>query len=423
MTNGRGDPIRFLMLELGWDDLGGRFVNPSRNPFAVWLPDTPTEQPRSSGEGAGEIVDQEAEGDSVSPSPSSLDAPGQEEAAPDTDVATETARATTPRRRASRSRADPYPKDLHVLPKVRDSLSYIYLEHGRIDQRDQSIAFHGADGVIPVPAASLAVLMLGPGTDVTHAAMRMLAANNCLVIWCGEENVRLYAIGLGGTRGAEPLLHQAWLASDPRRRLEVVKRMYETRFGEVVDERTSIEQLRGKEGLRIRNVYARLSKEHGVAWSGRNYDRSAWGKSDPINRAISAANSCLYGVCHAAILSVGLSSAIGFMHTGKQLSFVYDIADLYKVEITLPIAFRATTEGATDLERRVRLACRDRFRESRLLTRVVPNMWKVLGDDPRLKSEGFLPDADSALPTALWTPEDELGDLASLGGDSTEGHD
>ncbi len=296
-------------------------------------------------------------------------------------------------------------KDLHLLPKIRDSLSYLYLEHGVVDQQDQSIAFHDNEGITPIPVASLAVLMLGPGIKITHAAIRTIAQNNCLVIWCGEENVRFYAAGMGGTRSSAPLLRQAWLASDPERRLAVVKRMYQARFAEALDSGITIEQLRGREGLRVRNAYARLSKEYGVAWTGRRYDRTAWGKSDPVNRAISAANSCLYGVCHAAILSVGLSPAIGFIHNGKQLSFVYDVADLYKVEVTLPIAFQAAAEKPRNLEREVRLRCRDRFRESRLLGRIVPDMWQVLGDDPSFHEEEFDLDGDPAKPTAWWGPE------------------
>ena len=120
--------------------------------------------------------------------------------------------------------------DLHILPKFRDSLSYLYLEHGRIDQHEKSIAFYNEEGMTHVPASSLAVLMLGPGIRITHAAITTLADNNCLVIWCGEENVRFYACGMGGTRSAAPLLHQAKLAGNEDTRLEVVKRMYQMRF-------------------------------------------------------------------------------------------------------------------------------------------------------------------------------------------------
>ena len=297
-------------------------------------------------------------------------------------------------------------EDLHLLPKTRDSWSYLYVEHAKIDRHEKSIAVHDASGYVPVPAASLAMLMLGPGTNVTHAAVQALVDNNCLVIWCGEENVRFYAYGAGGTRSAYGLLRQARLASNEATRLEVVKQMYRMRFKETPDWAMTVEQQRGMEGVRVRESYARASKESGVEWSGRNYDRTDWAAADPVNRALSCANSCLYGLCHAAIVSAGYSTAIGFIHSGKQLSFVYDIADLYKVEVTIPIAFEAAREVTENLERTVRLRCRDRFRETKLLQRIIPDIQRLIGED-KTAVEEFAPDSDPALPTDLWTPESE----------------
>jgi CRISPR-associated protein Cas1 len=122
-----------------------------------------------------------------------------------------------------------------------------------------------------------------------------------------------------------------------------------------------------------------------------------------VNRALSSANSCLYGVCHAAIVSAGYSPALGFIHTGKQLSFVYDIADLYKTEITIPLAFEVVAEGETDLEGRVRRACRDEFHGRRLLSRIVPDLERALAVTG-LADEGF--DDDEARPGGLWDPEE-----------------
>lgn len=306
--------------------------------------------------------------------------------------------------------------DLHQLPKFRDALSFLYVEHVRVDQEEKAIALHDAEGVTPVPCASLSMLMLGPGTRVTHAAMRALAENNCLVVWCGEQNVRFYAAGMGGTRSSSRLLYQARLVSDEAARLEVVKRMYRMRFKESLASDLTVQQLRGMEGVRVRDTYARASRETGVPWSGRTYDRGNWRNADPVNRALSAANSCLYGVCHAAILSAGYSPALGFIHTGKQLSFVYDIADLHKAELTIPLAFQAAAaEGSAPpestsggLERQVRLRCRDIFHQSRLLARVIPDLRRALGDIE--EDEEFVPDSDPALPTDLWTPTAELAD-------------
>ncbi len=293
---------------------------------------------------------------------------------------------------------------LHLLPTVRDSLSYLYVEHCRVEQDGKAIALFDERGKTPVPCANLMFLMLGPGTTITHAAIRTLAENGCLVAWCGEESIRFYAQGMGETRSAHNLLWQVQQWADPRRRLEVVQRLYRMRFSEELPAELTVKQLRGREGMRVRWAYDRASRETGVPWTGRSYDRRNWRSADPVNRALSAANACLYGICHAAIVSAGFSAAIGFIHTGKMLSFVYDIADLYKTEITIPIAFRIVAEGECDIEGRVRRACRDAFRELRLLARIVPDIGRALGMDSA-PLERTATDDDLAEPGGLWDPE------------------
>jgi len=246
------------------------------------------------------------------------------------------------------------------------------------------------------------VLMLGPGTSITHEAIKVLAENGSLVVWCGEYGVRFYAQGMGETRKAYHLLKQAELASDPAKRIQVVLRMYRYRFGETLHPELSLEQIRGLEGVRVREAYARASREYGVPWNGRRYDRANWGAADPINRALSTANACLNGLCHAAIVSAGYSPALGFIHTGKQLSFVYDIADLYKVEVTVPLAFRVVAESKEHLESRVRHACRDAFREHRLLERILPDIDQVLGITAADLASGQEADQDPARPEPWW---------------------
>jgi CRISPR-associated protein Cas1 len=295
--------------------------------------------------------------------------------------------------------------DLHSLPKFRDSLGYLYVEHASIDREAHSIAIWDEDGSTPAPASALALLMLGPGTRITQSAISVLADNNCLVCWCGEEGVRLYAASTGGTRSAANLLHQARLATDEKLRLEVVKRMYRMRFaGGELDPALTVEQLRGMEGARVRDAYAQMSRESGQEWTGRSYNRGDWKSADPVNRALSCANSCLYGLCHAAIVSTGYSAGLGFIHTGKQLSFVYDIADLYKIDLTVPVAFEIAAQNPDNLERATRQRCRDVFRDHKLLSRIVPDIQKALGTPNDLQEEWFSPDADAAEPTPLWTP-------------------
>lgn len=297
-------------------------------------------------------------------------------------------------------------RDLNELPRVRDSLSYLYVEHGRIDQDAKSVALHDANGKTPIPCASLTTLMLGPGTTITHAAIRTLADSGCLVLWTGEEGVRFYAQGLGETRSARRLLTQARLWSNPESRLRVVFRMYQMRFEEDLHPSTTLRQVRGKEGIRVRETYARLSRETGVEWQGRSYRRDRWGSADPINRALSAANSCLYGICHAAIVSAGYSPSLGFIHTGKMLSFVYDVADLYKTETAMPAAFRTVAAGETgNIESAVRRTCRDYFRQTRLLSRIVSDIGQVLNVATDKETDNSL-DTDAALPGGIWDLEE-----------------
>lgn len=270
-------------------------------------------------------------------------------------------------------------RTLYELPRFRDRWSYLYLEMGRLDVDADSLAFHQGDQVTPVPIDQLAVVMLGPGSTITHAAVKSLSRNNCLVAWTGQDGVRLYAASTGGTYSARRLIRQAQLVSNEETRLRVAWRMYRFRFAESIPEEVTLQQIRGMEGIRVRRAYAQASEKYGVEWKGRQYDQDDWFKGDPINRALSAANACLYGVCHAGILSAGYSPGLGFIHTGKLLSFVYDIADLYKTETTIPVAFKAASENPPELERSVRMECRKVFYDSRLMERILPDIAEVLG--------------------------------------------
>jgi CRISPR-associated protein Cas1 len=293
-------------------------------------------------------------------------------------------------------------QDLHELPKLRDSLSYLYIEHAIVDRRDSSIEFIQKEGRTPVPVAALCVLMLGPGTSISHAAVKVLAENGCLIVWTGEDVTRCYAQGLGETRKGNHLLRQAELVSDPVKRMRVVRRMYQKRFSEPLDPNLSLEQMRGMEGSRVRSTYYQASQTYGVPWQGRRYDRSNWGNADPINRALSAANALLNGICHAAIVSGGYSPGLGFIHTGRQTSFVYDIADLYKTEITIPIAFQTVSESSQHIDSRVRSACRQKFKEVKLLERILPDIDTLLGVDRNFVPAEGDPDNETSLPAPLW---------------------
>jgi len=269
---------------------------------------------------------------------------------------------------------------------IKERLSVLYIEYGQLDVLDGAFVVVDKNGVrTHIPVGGVVCLMLEPGTRVSHAACALAARAGTLLVWIGEAGVRLYSAGQPGGARADRLLYQAKLALDDELRLKVVRKMYALRFGEEPPQRRSVDQLRGIEGARVRETYKRIAAQCGVEWKARNYDTSEWDKSDLPNRCLSAATSCLYGVTEAAVLAAGYAPAIGFIHTGKPLSFVYDVADVYKFETVVPLAFRIAARSPVNPEQQVRLACRDSFRETRLLERIIPGIEDMLaaGEIPR----------------------------------------
>ena len=272
---------------------------------------------------------------------------------------------------------------------IKERLSVLYIEYGQLDVLDGAFVVVDKNGVrTHIPVGGVVCLMLEPGTRVSHAACALAARAGTLLVWIGEAGVRLYSAGQPGGARADRLLYQAKLALDDELRLKVVRKMYALRFGEEPPQRRSVDQLRGIEGARVRETYKRIAAKYGVEWKARNYDTSEWDKSDLPNRCLSAATSCLYGVTEAAVLAAGYAPAIGFIHTGKPLSFVYDVADVYKFETVVPLAFRIAARNPANPEQQVRLACRDSFRETKLLERIIPGIEDMLaaGEIPRPKA-------------------------------------
>lgn len=262
---------------------------------------------------------------------------------------------------------------------IKDRISVVYVEKGNLDVLDGAFVVVDKTGVrTHLPVGGVACLMLEPGTRVSHNAVVLAARIGCLLVWIGEAGVRLYASGQPGGARADRLLYQAKLALDDAARLKVVRKMYAMRFREEPPERRSVEQLRGIEGVRVRKMYELLARQYNVPWKSRNYDHTEWESGDVPNRCLSSATACLYGICEAAILAAGYAPAVGFIHTGKPQSFVYDIADIFKFETVVPVAFRIAAKKPHNPEREVRLACRDAFRQSKLLHRIIPTIEQVL---------------------------------------------
>ena len=294
---------------------------------------------------------------------------------------------------------------------MKERVSLLFIEKGEIDVLDGAFVVVDKTGIrTHIPVGSIACLMLEPGTRVSHKAAALAARVGTLLVWVGEAGVRLYASGQPGGARSDRLLYQAKLALDDHARLKVVRKMYEIRFGEKPPEHRSVDQLRGIEGARVRKMYQLLAKRYGVEWKQRNYDAEEWGSGDLPNRCLSSATACLYGITEAAVLAAGYAPAVGFIHTGKPLSFIYDIADLVKFDTVVPVAFKIAAQDPGEPERAVRLACRDIFRETKLLKKIIPLIEDVLS------AGGIAPPEppEESVPPAIPNPE-SLGDAGHRG--------
>lgn len=261
---------------------------------------------------------------------------------------------------------------INELPRISDRVSFIYIERSKINRIDSAITSTDSRGMVKIPAAMIGVLLLGPGVEITHRAVELLGDTGTSIIWVGENGVRNYSNGRPLASSTKFLEKQAKLVSNSRTRLKVARKMYQMRFEDEDVENLTMQQLRGREGSRVRGVYRKYSKSYDIKWEGRNYKVEDFKDSDLINQALSACNVCLYGICQSVIQALGMSSGLGFVHTGHDKSFVYDIADLYKADITIPLSFKITSEyeSSEDISRECRLAMRDIIRETKLVSKI-----------------------------------------------------
>lgn len=265
---------------------------------------------------------------------------------------------------------------LNELPRISDRVSFIYVEHSKINRIDSAITVSDYRGMVNIPCSIIGVLMLGPGTEISHRAMEILGDVGTTVIWVGERGVRYYANGRSLARSTKLLEKQAKLVSNTRTRLNVARKMYAMRFLNEDVRKLTMQQLRGREGSRIRKIYRDLSKKYQVQWDGRDYKIDDFDASNDVNKALSSANVCLYGLCHSIIVALGMSPGLGFVHTGHDKSFVYDIADLYKADLTIPLAFElaAKEEKEDEIGKLARLKLRDKLVDGKIMQQIVKDL-------------------------------------------------
>lgn len=270
------------------------------------------------------------------------------------------------------------PPTSRQLNRVDDRITFIYLERGTLSRDANAITATSEAGTVHIPAAGVNCLLLGPGTRVTHHAMMLLAQSGASAVWVGENGVRYYAHGVPLAQSTRLLEAQAAAVSHRDRRLAVARSMYAMRFPDEVPDSLTMQQLRGREGARVRDTYRRASERTGVRWVRRDYDPESFETGDAINQALSAAHSCLYGLVHAVIVSLGCAPGLGFVHTGHARSFVYDIADLYKAHVTIPVAFESVATEPEDISADTRRRAREALREHRVLERCVRDIKSLL---------------------------------------------
>lgn len=301
------------------------------------------------------------------------------------------------------------PLDRQALTRMEERISFLYVERATVSRDANAITITDERGVVHVPATALAVLMLGPGTSITYAAMAILGDSGVSTCWVGEKGVRYYASGRPPAKTARFAEKQAMIVSNQRSRLACARRMYAMRFPDDNVDTATMQQLRGYEGSRMKKIYLRESARTGVPWERRQYDPDEFELGDPINKTLTAANAALYGITHAVICGLGFVPALGVVHMGTDRAFVYDIADLYKAEITIPAAFEAVAANAMTAPQDIRHIIRDAIVETKLLPRMVKDLYflmEVHDDGDPLNAELFLWNEISAIPAGMnWSEE------------------
>lgn len=267
------------------------------------------------------------------------------------------------------------------LPQVKDKYPFLYLEHGRLEIDDSSIKWIDAtNNVVPLPVATLNALLLGPGTTVTHDAVRTAAAANCAICWVGADSLLFYSAGFLPTADTRNLKKQIELSADPKKSIEVARRMFARRFPESDLTGKNLQELMGMEGNRVRALYQAKAEQYQVGWKGRSFTPGKFEVSDLTNQILTSTNAALYGILCSATHSLGYSPHIGFIHSGSPLPFIYDMADLYKAELCIDLAFHLTRELAGRYDKhKVAAAFRRRVIEMDLLAKYGEDIAAMLG--------------------------------------------
>lgn len=272
----------------------------------------------------------------------------------------------------------PITKD--TIPQIKERYPFIYLEHGRLEIDDSSVKWIDANyNIVRLPIASILSILLGPGTSITHEAIKVCASANCTISWVGADTLIYYANGISPTSDTRIMRNQVQLALNPKKRLAIARRMFSFRFTDVDINDKSLSQLKGLEGIRVKQSYEKFAEKYQVGWTGRRYIPGKFIMSDITNKILTASNTALYAIILSSIITLGYSPYFGFVHTGSPLPFVYDIADLYKEKLTIELSFQLTKELGGEYNREtVANEFIDKILELKILKRISKDISYIL---------------------------------------------
>lgn len=268
-----------------------------------------------------------------------------------------------------------------LIPQVKDKYPFVYLEHGRLEIDDSSVKWIESTGhVISIPCTTVNTILLGPGTSVTHAAIKSMSESNCTVCWIGSDSLLYYATGETPTANTYNLKKQISLYSNSKKKLETARTLFSFRFPDLELKEKSLSEMMGMEGYRVKELYKKVAEKYEIPWDGRNYIPGKINLSDTTNKILTCCNVALYGILLSVVHALGFSPRIGFIHSGCPLPFVYDIADLYKPEVSIDLAFKLTKEmGGEYIKDVVADAFRERICNNNILERSVKDIGKIMG--------------------------------------------
>lgn len=258
-----------------------------------------------------------------------------------------------------------------------DRHGLLWLDRGNLTVESGCLRFVTAGGYLDpgdyqIPHQSVSMILLGPGSTISHDALRLLARHGTVMAAVGDGGVRLYTAPPLGPDRSDVARRQAMHWSEPGSRLDVARRMYAWRLGEVLPHR-DIAVLRGIEGARMKESYKLTAHRFGVEWRGRRYDRANPTAADLPNQAINHAATAVQAAAAIAVASLSALPQLGFIHEDSDQAFVLDIADIFRDSTTLAVAFAAAKEAAASsdsIDRIVRRRAATAFRKDR----VIPGM-------------------------------------------------